>query len=350
MIFAFTASTLGVMVAIVAGVMCGAFALPMKYLGRWSWESVWAIFILVSCVLMPAVIASATIPGFVAILQAAPATAIAAAVMAGFAWGFGAIMFGQGVSALGVSMANTLVLAISASLGSLLPMWVLAPEKLHHPQGHAILVGAIVGLLGIACCGYAGVLRENSQKSEKDHVRGSMVGVARPVTVGLALCLVAGLLSAILNVGYSLARPLSAAAVRSGYSPFSGSNLIWLLMLTSGAVPNLCFCGYLLWKNTTWKDFALPKSSIFYSLAVLMGLLWGGELFLYGYASSKIGNLGPAIGWPLKLIAGLMTANVAGYFTGEWKRTHPRDRRWMASGLVILLIAIAILARATTLD
>jgi hypothetical protein len=39
-------------------------------------------------------------------------------VVTDLAWGFGAIMFGQGASAVGISMANPLVLVISESLGS----------------------------------------------------------------------------------------------------------------------------------------------------------------------------------------------------------------------------------------
>lgn len=349
MIFENSALTTGVSFALVAGVMCGAFAMPMRYLGRWSWENVWAIFILVSCVLMPVVVAWETAPGWAGILRAAPLRAVAAAPLAGFAWGFGAIMFGQGVSAVGVSMANTLVLSISASLGSLLPMGLLAPEKLSQPQGHAIVLGALVGTTGIVCCGYAGLLREKSQEKEKEKLRAGMVGSARPIAVGLALSIGAGLLSAVLNVGYSFAQPVVAEAVRAGYSSFAGSNIIWLLMLTSGALPNLCFCAYLLRKNASWKNYAVRDSTVLYTLAVLMGLLWGGEIFLYGFASPKIGKLGPAIGWPLKLIAALITANAIGCFIGEWKLTRAGDRRWMAAGLAVLVSAILILARASTL-
>jgi L-rhamnose-H+ transport protein len=350
MIFASPALTMGVTLAIVAGIMCGAFALPMRYLGRWSWENAWAIFILVSCVLMPIVMVAATDPGFLQILKVAPMRAEAEAVSMGFAWGFGAIMFGQGVSALGVSMANTLVLAISASLGSLLPIGVLAPEKLGHPQGHCIVLGTVVAMFGIAGCGYAGYLREKSQGAEKEKLRGNMVGAARSIAAGLVLCIGAGLLSAVLNIGYSLAQPVLAAAVSAGSSSFAGSNIIWLLMLVSGAVPNLCFCGYLLGKNASWKKYALPSSFTLYCLAVLMGLLWGGDIFLYGYASPKIGRLGPAIGWPLKLITGLLTANIIGIFSGEWKHTRRKDRGWMIAGLTVLLVAIPILAWASTLD
>jgi len=64
---------------------------------------------------------------------------------------FGAIMFEQGVSAVGISMANTLVLAISGSLGSFLPILILAPERLAQTQGRFIMLGTFVALVGMAC-------------------------------------------------------------------------------------------------------------------------------------------------------------------------------------------------------
>lgn len=340
----------GIASAIAAGIMCGIFALPMKYLGRWSWENVWAMFIFVSCLVMPTEIAWLTIPQVLRVIEMTPPHSVFVACISGFAWGFGAIMFGQGVSAIGISMSNTLMLAISASLGSLLPICVLAPERLHQPQGRAIVFGTLIGVFGIVCCGYAGFLREKSQRLDQEMVRGKMVGHARPFAVGLLLCAGAGLLSAVLNIGYSSAQPLLASAVRLGYSSFAGSNAIWLLMLTCGAVPNLCFCGYRLARNGSWAKYAEPNSTLLYFLTIGMGLMWGGDIFLYGFAAPKIGRLGPAIGWPLKLISGLIAANVAGYLTGEWKLTRIKDRRWMGLGIAVLLIAIVTLGWASTLE
>jgi L-rhamnose-H+ transport protein len=96
--------------------------------------------------------------------------------------------------------------------------------------------------------------------------------------------------------------------------------------------------------------FKLEDCIHLYALAILMGLLWGGEMFLYGYASPKIGKLGPAIGWPLKLIAGLITANVIGFMTGEWKLTHAKARIWMLSGVFVLGLAIVLLGWSSTLS
>jgi hypothetical protein len=45
----------------------------------------------------------------------------------------------------------------------------------------------------------------------------------------------------------------------------------------------------------------------------------------------------------------MITANLIGYWIGEWKLTHAQDRRWMAIGLLVSLIAVLILAWSSTL-
>ncbi len=344
-----SSTLLGLTLVLVAGLMCGIFSMPMKFMGRWAWENVWAIFIFVSCLALPVVTTWLTAGNFIVVLRDTPSKAVIAACVAGFAWGFGAIMFGQGVSAIGVAMSNTLVLAISAALGSFLPMLVLAPERLHQPQGKAILCGTAIGLIGIVCFGLAGFAKERSQISDMEEVRGAMVGAARPFGVGLLLCVGAGVLSAVLNIGYSLAQPIVRVAQQHGDSSFAGSNIVWLLALGSGAIPNLCFCAYLLTKNRTWSRYSVPSPWKLYVAAILMGLVWGGDISVYGFASPRLGKLGPAIGWPLKLIAGLVTANLAGIVVGEWKSTRAQDRRWMAVGFVMLVLAAAVLGWSSTL-
>jgi L-rhamnose-H+ transport protein len=341
--------TMGIAFAIVSGLMNGTFTLPMRFLGRWSWENVWVLFVIVSCVVMPVAIAWITFPGFMHTLGRAPTRAVLLALVTGFTWGFGAIMFGQGVSAVGISMGNTLVLAISASLGSFLPVLLLAPEQLLQPQGKAIVLGAFIGISGIICCGYAGFLRERNQKGRAETVQGNMVGKARPFWVGLLLCFGAGLLSAVFNIGYSSCQGVIETAVHEGHSAFAGSNLIWLLMLMSGAVANLCFCGYLFKKNGSWGKYSTQNSASLYALTIAMGLLWGGSIFAYGFAAPKLGKLGPAIGWPIALIVGLATANLWGFLTGEWKLANSKDRGWMFVGLAVLLVAIVTLGWSSTL-
>jgi len=332
----------GIALAVISGVMNGTFTLPMRYLGRWSWENVWAVFISVACIIMPLAMIVATVANPLGALASAPRQAEVIALATGFMWGFGAIMFGQGVSALGISMGNTLVLAISASLGSFLPILILAPERLRQPQGEFIMLGTVVAMVGIACCGYAGLLRERSEKQHQVAPR-EMVGTARPLWAGQLLCAGSGLLSAAFNIGYSLSQGIIVSAERQGHSAFAGSNVVWLLVLASGAIPNLAFCAYLFRKNRSWSNFRKQAARVLYLLAILMGLLWGGSIFVYGSAAPKLGKLGPAIGWPISLTMGLLTANFCGIVAGEWKAAQPAARRWMSAGLVVLLCSIGIL-------
>lgn len=338
---------MGLVLAVLSGLMNGTFTLPMRYLGRWSWENVWALFIVVSCILMPVVIATTTVSNLGEVLRQAPTRAIVMAIVCGFAWGFGAVMFGQGVSAIGISLANTFVLAISSSLGSFLPILLLDPGKLFEKQGEAIMAGTVIAIAGIAFCGYAAKLKERSQGNED--VRKDMVGEARPFWTGLLLCAGAGVLSAVFNIGYSGAQGIVQSAVRMGNSAFAGSNLVWLLMLTGGAVSNLGFCMYLFKRNMSFGKYRQRHSASLYGLVLLMGLLWGGSIFVYGSAAPKLGVLGPAIGWPLSLSVGLLTANVCGIIAGEWRFSRAVDRLFMGAGLLVLILAIVTLGWSGTL-
>jgi len=78
-----------------------------------------------------------------------------------------------------------------------------------------------------------------------------------------------------------------------------------------------------------------------------MALLWGGSIFVYGAAAPRLGDLGTAIGWPLSLAVGLLLANAIGIGLGEWHGAPLRARRWMYSGIAILLVAVILLSRAS---
>ncbi len=335
----------GASLAILSGMMNGSFTLPMRFLGQWEWENVWALFVLVACLLMPAAIVTITAPQSWSILSHAPVGAVWTAIFTGLAWGFGAVLFGQSVSAIGISLANTLVLAISSALGSLLPILLLEPRTLFSPTGERILIAVAIELTGIALCGWAGRMRENAAGVGTE--RGGMVGHARPVGTALLMAMGSGVLSAVFNVGFSLAQPIAQYGRGAGLSQLSSTNLIWGIMLTTGSLPNLGFCFFLFHKNRSLKKFVRPGSWRLYTLSTLMALLWGGSIFVYGASAPRLGSLGTSIGWPLSLAVGLLLANIIGIGLGEWRRAPARARTYMYSGIMVLLIAIVLLSRAT---
>ena len=338
---------LGAGLAVLSGIMNGLFTMPMRFLGRWSWENVWSVFIVGACLLLPAAVVSLTSPSSWQLLLHAPHTAVWVALLTGFAWGFGAIMFGQSVSAIGIAMANTLVLAISSAFGSLLPMLILSRAQLHERAGHFILLGIGIELVGIALCGRAGALRERASIAAGADQRGDLVGERRTLAVALLLVCGSGLLSAVFNIGFALAAPIIHYGEDNGLSTFAATNMIWVLMLGGGAVANLVFCGVLMVRNRTAGKLLQTGAPRLFGLGFLMSLLWGGSIFVYGAAAPALGRLGTSIGWPLSLAAGLLVANAVGLLLGEWRGSPAASLRWMGGGIAVLLLAILTLSRAS---
>lgn len=322
----------GLALVVASGLANGLFTVPMKLIPRWKWEHIWLVFIVAACVVLPISIVAASIstPGL--IFHSAPAPARAAAILFGFAWGFGAIFFGMSVDRLGVSLANSLVIGLSSALGSLVPLF-LAGKFVLEPRHWLLFGGVAVFIAGVAVCGSAGRMRDRQAPSSAS-------------SSGYVFAIASGVLSAVFNIGYALAQPVAEAGMRLGYSQFTATNFIWLLMLTAGSIPNILFCGYLIRRNRNARLFGDGPAHKTFGYSILMGVLWGASIYLYGAATPMLGSIGPSIGWPLSLAVGLVVVNIMGTLLGEWRAAGPAPARRMRHGILILLLAIVLCALA----
>jgi L-rhamnose-H+ transport protein len=195
-------------------------------------------------------------------------------------------------------------------------------------------VGVLAFIGGVWICGIAARLRDAGASSE----------IAGASTAGYLFAAGAGVMSAVFNIGYTLALPIAETGRRLGYSSFASTNCIWLLMLGAGAVPNIAYCAALARRNRSGQLFfgtgLLPP----WCLSIAMGVLWGASIFLYGAATPRLGDLGPSIGWPLSLAMGLLTANLMGFVLREWRAAPHSALRTMAWGLATLMAAIVLCA------
>lgn len=324
---------LGVIYALLSGVANGLFSAPMKLIPRWKWENIWLVFIVTSCIAMPLAMTVVPAGDLLAVLATLPRSAVIAALFFGFAWGFGSILFGQSVHRLGVSLANSLVIGLSSAAGSVLPLIVTGGLRLETKQV-VLLTGVAIFITGVALCAKAGLIREAD-------------AAVRPSLGGYLCALGSGIMSGIFNVGYSLALPITRQGEALGLGTFTSTNLIWLLMLGAGSIPNLVFCAWLLHRNRSTAFYLERPQWKTWGYSLLMGLLWGCSVFLYGLATPLLGNIGPAIGWPLSLAAGLLIANAMGFWLGEWRRAAPAAVRYMRCGIGVLLLAIVVCSVST---
>ena len=327
--------TLGLVFTLLSGIANGLFTAPMKIMPSWKWENIWLVFIVTACIAMPLAMTLCAVGNPAGILAALPGPAVTAALAFGFAWGFGSIMFGLSVHTLGVSLANSMVIGLSSAAGSVVPLLISGAFRVE-PRQVVLLAGVAVFLAGVGLCTKAGRLREGALE-ERPSIRGYLFAVG------------SGIMSAVFNIGYSLALPIADAGAGLGISRFSATNLIWLLMLGAGSLPNIALCSRLLARNRTAGLFRGPSAGRNWALSMLMGLLWGGSIYLYGAATPLLGDIGPSIGWPLSLAVGLLVANLMGVLLGEWRAAPPRAVRFMWAGILTLLAAIVMCGLSTRL-
>lgn len=320
---------LGILLAALSGLANGLFTVPMKVIPRWKWEHIWLVFIVAACIAMPLVMVLATTPHLGSILIYAPRAAVAAALVFGFCWGFGAILFGLSVDRLGVSIANSLVIGLSSAAGSVVPLILQRRFSLNAQQ--LVLLGGVAAFLaGVALCGQAGRLRDGAKRSAS--------------WTGYLFAAGAGVISAIFNIGYALALPIVDVGTQMGASRFGATNCIWLLMLGAGSIPNIAFCAALISRHGNARLLMDPVPRQTWGLSILMALLWGGSIFLYGAATPLLGAIGPSIGWPLSLAVGLVVANTMGFWLGEWRTAAPAAVGRLRAGIAVLLVAVVLCA------
>lgn len=329
----------GILLATLSGVCNGLFTAPMKIIPRWKWENIWLVFIVTACLIIPVSVMAAFGVDVPEVLRRSPAAAIGSALTFGFAWGFGSILFGLSVDRLGVSLSNTLVIGLSSALGALVPMVLRGGFEIGSSQ-LLLIAGVVCFLGGVGLCGVAGRRRDAGTASDASHP---------PSLAGYIFAGGAGVMSAIFNIGYTLAMPIAQTGETMGYSSFVATTLIWLLMLGAGSLPNIGFCSFLLAKNSTLRNFRGAPIAATWLLSVLMGVLWGGSILLYGAATPMLGQLGPAIGWPLSLAVALLVANGMGLMLGEWRGAAAGALRAMRLGIIVLMLAIVLCAGSSWL-
>jgi L-rhamnose-H+ transport protein len=328
----------GVLGVLAGGLLNGSFVLPMKRLPSWKWENTWLVYSISGLLILPWALALAVIPQFGNILYRTSGLTIVKVLIFGFGWGIGSVLFGLGVNRLGLAVGYGLILGLIAPIGTFLPLLVLHPEQLWTRQGYALILGTMIVLVGILFCAVAGRRREKEVSKLAPMVQSGFF-------VGLVICLLAGVFSAMLNFAFVFGEEMQRLAASNGAATSMAANSIWALTLTAGFMANAGYCVYLLQKNHTWGYFSLSTAPAgYWGGASLMGILCFGSFMVYGMGATAMGALGGIVGWPLFMAASLITSNAWGAVTGEWSGASRRSYAYSLIGIALLMVAITVIS------
>jgi L-rhamnose-H+ transport protein len=326
----------GLAVVVLAGLLQGSFAAPMKRMSAWRWENSWLLFALSGLIIFPWIINFATVPNVLQVYSAVSTSTLIKVVSFGLLWGAGATLFGLGIARVGLALGFALILGITASFGSLIPMAILHPEELLMKRGLALILGTIIMVLGLVLLALAGRTREHDQ--------GGGSGDHSGFTGGLVVCIFSGIFSAMMNFSFVFGDELRLRALQSGASSAMAANPIWALTVTGGFVSNFLYCLYLLNKNRTWTVFREGNPYASWPLGFLMGLLWFGGVVFYGTGAASMGSLGNIVGWPIFMTLDIIVGLFWGAVSGEWKGASRRALLYNWAGIAVLLVAIAVIS------
>lgn len=164
-----TIAATGFAVILLAGLLRGLFALPMKFSRGWNYENFWLIFAATSLVIFPWMRTAAAVPHLPN--RATPTPVLLAILGFGLCLGSGATLAGLDVRMLGIGLGLAIILGLSAFVGSFIPLFVLTPETISAYQGHIYLAGTAIMLVGLAFGARAGYLREGETAAAPRWIR-----------------------------------------------------------------------------------------------------------------------------------------------------------------------------------
>jgi len=324
------------LLVLLADGMNGSFATPMKQVRGWEWENTWLVWSFLGMVVIPVAVAAITIPKLGSVYTTAGPGPLVRTALYGMVWGAGAVLFGLGVTRIGIALGFGIILGTASSFGAIVPFVRVHRDQLFTSTGLLTLMGVGVILAGVAACARAGILREG--RVARKPGQGTFIA-------GLFICVLSGFGSTIMSLALNEAVPIYGTAESFGALPSRSLNAVWPVLLGGGFVVNAAYCGFRVLRRQGMARFRISTMANL-GLVLLMAVLWSGSNFFYGAGARGMGPLGLVLGWPVFMAAIVLTANIWGLSSGEWRGSSGRTAAWAMVGNVLLITGIWVIASA----
>ncbi len=234
----------------------------------------------------------------------------------------------------GSAVGTSIIMGLIAIGGSVVPLLLAPNAQISFRSGSGLLAGIGLMVIGLSICAYAGNLKQQVSEEQAG---------PRKLCVGLAYCLAAGILSALVNFALVFGAPIAKPAIESGVDPATANNAVWAIVFTVNYVVNIGYCLFRAARRGSLRKFRTDATLRYWGLALLMGMLWAGGIVAYGRGASLEGSLGPVFGFPIMLITSILTGNAAGALCGEWKNQPANAKTAMRWGISVMVLAVVTL-------
>lgn len=315
---------------VVAGLLNGSFAVPMKTARAWKFPHIWAVFSLLAMAIIPWSGVAIAVPNVGGIISSVPFRGWMVLMILGLVWGVASLLYGVAVDLLGIALGFSIQLGLSIVLGALIPLAWAGAIAVRNLNDVLYFSGLAVMVLGVILCSQAGGNKHPGRTERREHFRK-----------GLIIAILGGIGAPLLNVGIQYGISLLRA---SGQIPVDATfgvrtYVAWAVFLTAAAGTQAAWCGWQVVKSHTFTHFSQPGTLHDAFWVVVMGLVWAASLCIYGISAIRLGHAGTSIGWPVFVGLIVLTSNLWGVALGEWKGAAKPAVHRMIVGCVVLVVA-----------
>jgi L-rhamnose-H+ transport protein len=337
----------GALIVVLAGLLQGSGAWPMKLMRKFKFEHWWFVAMLVGLVLAPWVITLMTIPHvWEAYRQIGTPTLLKANLFA-LSWGIANILCGLCFVRIGIALTGGILTGVGVSVGVTIPMVVKGSglfreaPNLGSAAGRIVLVGVAVMLVGVIITAIAGFGRDRALRDENRPRTGSFLG-------GLIMVMIAGALSAGISFAFVYSQgPIVAAMKGYGANEISANFAVWAIGLLGGALINISYPAYLMTKNKSWHVLTESRGELM--LATTIGATFIIGVALMGKGMLLLGPLGASVGFGIQQSMQMLGSQGVGFASGEWSGVEGAPRKQMYLAIAVLIAAAVVMAYGNTL-
>lgn len=313
---------------------------PIKKIKSWEWENFWLVQGVFAWLIFPFLGALLAVPSDGSLCSLLSSGSALQSIVYGALWGVGGLTFGLSMRYLGVALGQSISLGTCSAFGTLLPA-LMAGTDLLHGSGLVLLLGVCITLAGIAVIGYSGSLRSQSMTAEEKQAAVKDFAL----TKGLAVALLAGVMSACFALGLDAGSPIKEAALNAGVNPLYAGLPVILLVTLGGFITNAAYCLWQNMKNGTTKAYFSVSPSLFVNnvlFCMLAGVLWYSQFFGLEMGKSFFTDspVLMAFAWSILMSLNVIFSNLWGIILREWAGADHKTIVALGIGLLILIFSI----------
>lgn len=340
---------IGIILMFLGAACGGSFGLPSKYAPKDTpWENLWGPFFFFVTILLPFIFVPLMVESPMATFKAAGLAGIKGPIIFGFLWGLGSMTLGMSFAFIGLSLAYALNYGAQIACGSMIPMLIHNRETIPTAKGAVIITGVVICLIGVVAAGRAAILKSKSQEASGDAPAADDKNPK--MAIGLVIAILSGVLCACYAIAFSYGGDvMKISGEQFGNAGWKTAFAVTGLVLWGGAVSSCLYCVFQLFKNKTWGRFTQPGIGKILFLAFIMAVLHDGAIILYGLGALKLGDLGASVGYAIFMSFAIIIGNFHGFRTGEWKGASAQSKKWIATGIAILVVGVLFLAKGNVM-